>query len=114
MRTRSTRALRSATRSARSRSRGRARWTPRKREAGGTPLRSHYPLHPYYHERLDELGMLAWVEVPVYSVKTKYLKQKLVRQLAAKELASAVQTNINHPSVIVWSAGNELSSRPGP
>jgi Glycosyl hydrolases family 2, TIM barrel domain/Glycosyl hydrolases family 2, sugar binding domain/Glycosyl hydrolases family 2 len=86
-------------------------WT---REAGATMLRSHYPLHPYYYERLDELGMLAWVEVPVYSVKTKYLKQRLVRQLAAKELASAVQTNINHPSVIVWSAGNELSARPGP
>jgi Glycosyl hydrolases family 2, TIM barrel domain/Glycosyl hydrolases family 2, sugar binding domain/Glycosyl hydrolases family 2 len=84
------------------------------REAGATLLRSHYPLHPYYYERMDELGMLAWTEVPVYSVKTKYLKQKLVRQLAAKELASAVQTNINHPSVIVWSAGNELSARPGP
>jgi beta-glucuronidase len=84
------------------------------REAGATLLRSHYPLHPYYYERLDELGMLAWTEVPVYSVKTKYLKQTLVRQLAAKEVASAVQTNINHPSIIVWSAGNELSSRPGP
>ena len=43
---------------------------------GATLLRSHYPLHPYYYERLDELGMLAWIEVPVYSVKTKYLKQR--------------------------------------
>jgi beta-glucuronidase len=84
------------------------------REAGATLLRSHYPLHPYYYERLDELGMLAWTEVPVYSVKTKYLKQLQVRKLAARELASAVQTNINHPSIIVWSAGNELSARPGP
>jgi beta-glucuronidase len=84
------------------------------REAGALLFRSHYPLHPYYYERLDELGMLAWTEVPVYSVKTKYLKQKLVRQLAAKELATAVRTNLNHPSIIVWSAGNELSARPGP
>jgi beta-glucuronidase len=84
------------------------------REAGATLFRSHYPLHPYYYERLDELGMLAWTEVPVYSVKTKELKKAIVRKLAAKELASAVQTNINHPSIIVWSAGNELSARPGP
>jgi beta-glucuronidase len=84
------------------------------REAGGTLLRSHYPLHPYYYERLDQLGMLAWTEVPVYSVKTAELKKPAVRALAAKELADAVQTNINHPSIIVWSAGNELSSKPGP
>jgi beta-glucuronidase len=84
------------------------------REAGGTMLRSHYPLHPYYYERLDELGMFAWVEVPVYSVKTKYLKQRLVRRLAARELETAIQTNQNHPSVLIWSVGNELSARPGP
>ncbi|HEU4975005.1 MAG TPA: glycoside hydrolase family 2 TIM barrel-domain containing protein [Baekduia sp.] len=84
------------------------------REAGGTLLRSHYPLHPYYYERLDKLGMLAWTEVPVYSVKTDELKKPAVRALAAKELGEAVQTNLNHPSIIVWSAGNELSSKPGP
>lgn len=84
------------------------------REEGATMFRSHYPLHPYYYERMDELGMVAWTEVPVYSVKTKYLKEQKVRKLAAKELANAVRTNINHPSIIVWSAGNELSARPGP
>jgi beta-glucuronidase len=84
------------------------------REAGATVLRSHYPLHPYWYERMDELGMLAWVEVPVYAVKTQYLKREVVRKLAARELESAVRTNWNHPSVMVWSIGNELSSRPGP
>ncbi len=84
------------------------------REAGASLLRSHYPLHPHYYERLDELGMLAWVEVPVYAIKTEELKKKLVRDLAARELESAVVTNQNHPSVIVWSIGNELSARPGP
>ena len=83
-------------------------------EAGATLLRSHYPLHPHYYERLDELGMLAWVEVPVYAVKTEELKKKIVRDLAARELESAVLTNQNHPSAIVWSIGNELSARPGP
>jgi beta-glucuronidase len=84
------------------------------RNTGATLLRSHYPLHPHTYERLDELGMLAWAEVPVYAVKTQYLKQRLVRVLAARELESMVETNQNHPSIIVWSIGNELSSRPGP
>jgi beta-glucuronidase len=84
------------------------------REVGATMLRSHYPLHPYYQERADELGLLQWSEVPVYSVRARYLKQALVRRLAARELESNIEANGNHPSVIVWSIGNELSSRPGP
>jgi beta-glucuronidase len=84
------------------------------REIGATMIRSHYPLHPYTQERADALGIMQWSEVPVYSVKAKYLKQKLVRQLAARELESNIEANGNHPSVIVWSIGNELSARPGP
>jgi glycosyl hydrolase family 2 len=84
------------------------------RQLGATMIRSHYPLHPYTQERADELGIMQWSEVPVYSVKARYLKQKLVRQLAARELESNIEANGNHPSVIVWSIGNELSARPGP
>jgi hypothetical protein len=84
------------------------------KEIGATVIRSHYPLAPYTQERADELGIMQWSEIPVYSIKTQYLKQKLVRQLAARELASNIQTNGNHPSVIIWSIANELSARPGP
>jgi beta-glucuronidase len=77
-------------------------------------IRAHYPLHPYTQEKADGLGIMQWSEVPVYSVKARYLKQKLVRQLAARELESDIEANGNHPSVIVWSIGNELSTRPGP
>jgi len=84
------------------------------KELGATVIRSHYPLAPYTQERADELGIMQWSEIPVYSVKTQYLKQKLVRQLATRELQSNIETNGNHPSVIVWSIGNELSARPGP
>jgi beta-galactosidase/beta-glucuronidase len=77
-------------------------------------VRSHYPLHPYFQEQADRLGIMQWSEIPVYSVKTPYLKQPLVRRLAARELESNILTNGNHPSVMVWSMGNELSARPGP
>jgi hypothetical protein len=77
-------------------------------------VRSHYPLHPYFQEQADRLGIMQWSEIPVYSVKTQFLAQDIVRKLAARELESNILTNGNHPSVIVWSMGNELSARPGP
>ncbi|MCW3041321.1 MAG: hypothetical protein JWM31_3226 [Solirubrobacterales bacterium] len=83
------------------------------KDLGATVARSHYPLHPYTLEQFDRKGIMDWSEIPVYSVKTEELKKKIVRELAAKELAENIQTNGNHPSVIVWSVGNELSSRPG-
>jgi beta-glucuronidase len=58
--------------------------------------------------------MMLWSEIPVYSVKTAYLRRRTVRVLAAKELRKNIEANRNHPSVVVWSIGNELSSKPGP
>jgi beta-glucuronidase len=84
------------------------------KEIGATVVRSHYPLHPYFQEQADRLGLMQWSEIPVYSVKTEFLAQDIVRRLAARELESNILTNGNHPSVIVWSMGNELSARPGP
>jgi glycosyl hydrolase family 2 len=84
------------------------------KELGATVIRTHYPLHPYTHELADKLGLLIWSEVPVYAVKTQYLKLKSVRRLAIKEIGKNIAANENHPSVMLWSIGNELSSQPGP
>ncbi len=83
-------------------------------EAGATMIRAHYPLHPYYYEQADERGILMWSEIPVYALKTEALAKTVVRKLAAKEMAQNILVNGSHPSVVVWSVGNELSSRPGP
>jgi beta-glucuronidase len=77
-------------------------------------LRAHYPLHPYMHELADRLGLLVWSEIPMYAIKTKYLKSETVRKIGANELRENVLANGNHPSIVTWSVGNELSSRPGP
>jgi beta-glucuronidase len=84
------------------------------KELGATLIRAHYPLHPELHELADRMGLLVWSEIPVYAVKTQYLKRETVRKLAARELESNVLANQNHPSIMLWSIGNELSARPGP
>ncbi len=83
-------------------------------ELGATVIRSHYPLHPELHELADRAGILVWSEIPVYAVKTPYLRRAEVRSRAVRVLAQNVLENRNHPSVMLWSIGNELSSRPGP
>jgi beta-glucuronidase len=84
------------------------------KDLGATVIRTHYPMHPYMHELADRQGMLIWSEIPVYAVKTHYLAQRTVRELAAKELTKNIESFGNHPSVMLWSIANELSSQPGP
>ena len=92
----------------------RAQIVAQAKELGVTTIRAHYPLHPDIHELADRLGLLIWSEIPVYAIKTKFLKQSEVRKLAARELMQNIVANQNHPSVMLWSLGNELSARPGP
>ncbi len=92
----------------------RAREVAETKELGATLIRSHYPLHPYTQELADQQGVMLWSEIPVYSLKTEALAKLEVRKLAANELRDNILTNQNHPSIVVWSIGNELSARPGP
>jgi beta-glucuronidase len=80
---------------------------------GANVMRTHYPPHPYLHELADRKGMLLWSEIPVFQVKTSYLKLLSVRVQAARLLQRNITANRNHPSVLLWSIGNELSSKPG-
>ena len=46
------------------------------KELGATMMRAHYPLHPEMYELADRLGLLIWSEIPVYAIKTQYLKRR--------------------------------------
>jgi beta-glucuronidase len=77
------------------------------KDAGATLVRSHYPLSPAFHELADRAGLLVWSEVPVYRMNTGYLFAS-TRRAAVDEVRRNVLDNENHPSVMVWSIGNEL------
>jgi len=84
------------------------------KELGATILRSHYPMSPYLHEQADRKGLLIFSEIPVWSVGSIYLQRARVKQAALDQLRENIFANGNHPSVLSWSLGNELSSKPGP
>ena len=80
------------------------------RELGGLVLRAHYPLHPYTLQRADQLGMLVWSEVPVYQIPNPQLAIAANRARYVASVASMVEVNRDHPSVMVWAVGNEMAT----
>ena len=83
------------------------------RDLGATITRSHYPLHPYTLELADRYGILAWSEIPVFRMASRLFAISEVRHKALRMLRTEIVRDANHPSVAVWSIGNENASRPG-
>ncbi|MEK8143635.1 glycoside hydrolase family 2 TIM barrel-domain containing protein [Streptomyces sp. M10(2022)] len=71
---------------------------------------SHYPNHPRWLELCDEYGLYAIDEA---NVESHGIRDKLPASLpewtdaCVDRLRSMVERDKNHPSVIVWSLGNE-------
>ncbi|MBI5476180.1 MAG: DUF4982 domain-containing protein [Ignavibacteriales bacterium] len=80
------------------------------KEMGTNFLRlAHYPQAPEVYKACDELGILVWDELPwcrggvggnVWKENTRKMLKELIDQ------------NYNHPSIIMWSLGNELYWEP--
>ena len=83
------------------------------RRLGATITRSHYPLHPYFLELADRNGIMVWSEIPVYRMASRLFAISEVRHKALRMLRQEIVRDYNHPSVMVWSVGNENASRPG-
>ncbi len=76
------------------------------KEMGANFVRlAHYPQDPEIYKTCDELGLLVWDELPwcrgglggeVWQKNTKDMLKEMIDQ------------NYNHPSIIIWSLGNEM------
>ena len=83
------------------------------KDLGAHITRSHYPFHPYMLELADINGILVWSEIPVFRMASRLFAISEVRNKAYRMLREVVVRDENHPSVAVWSIGNENASRPG-
>ncbi len=80
------------------------------KEMGANFVRlAHYPQDPEIYRACDELGLLVWDELPwcrggMGGDEWKSNTERLFREQIAQ--------NLNHPSIILWSVGNELYWQP--
>lgn len=64
-----------------------------------------------FYDLCDELGLLVWQEFPLACPDRPYPRTKRFRALARQEARAIVHDLKNHPSVVMFCGGNELSHR---
>ncbi|MCL1943784.1 MAG: DUF4981 domain-containing protein [Candidatus Azobacteroides sp.] len=67
---------------------------------------AHYPFHPRFLEICDELGLYVCNEVP-FGYGDMHLTDPAYQDELYKRAEATIARDKNHPSVIVWSVGNE-------
>jgi len=76
---------------------------------------AHYPASSYFYKLCDEYGMLVIDEANVESHGMKYAAASLAKHASwekahVERMEAMVQRDKNHPSVIMWSFGNEAGN----
>ncbi len=85
-------------------------------ELGVNCLRSHFPVPDSFLDECDRRGMMLWLEVPIYCVAPpsescgSAFAEDSVQALALQMLREMIEQAANHPSVILWSVGNECNT----
>ena len=78
---------------------------------------SHYPDNPEWYKLCDQYGLYVVAEANIESHGYGYGKASLAKQpeweaAHVDRMVSSVQRDKNHPSVIIWSMGNEAGGGP--
>ncbi|HZF16412.1 MAG TPA: glycoside hydrolase family 2 TIM barrel-domain containing protein [Steroidobacteraceae bacterium] len=83
-------------------------------EMGGNAVRlAHYQHDQVPYELADERGIVAWAEIPLVSDSSfdGSLPSAALVANAQQQLNELIRQNFNHPSIVVWSIGNEVDLR---
>ena len=88
------------------------------KEIGANTIRlAHYPHAQHTLRRADEMGLVVWAEVPfVNGVRLSCTNEPATAEFSAnleQQLRELVRQQFNHPSIGMWSIGNENSMTQG-
>jgi len=80
-----------------------------------TVRNSHYPASPYFYNLCDQYGIYVIDEANVESHGMRYGEASLAKDPSwekahVERMVAMVEQNKNHPSIIMWSLGNEAGN----
>lgn len=87
------------------------------KEAGCNAVRCHYPMDPVFYDACDRLGLLVWIEPPIYcyhpgdSETGTRFSDPVWLELAIRMAREMVAEARNHPCVAIYGIGNECNTR---
>jgi beta-glucuronidase len=85
----------------------------RMKDAGANMVRlCHYPHHPAELDLCDELGLLAFCEIPLYfwdDAEDGRRNNARRVETATRQLTRLVNRDRHHPSIVFWSVSNETA-----
>jgi len=74
---------------------------------------SHYPADPKFYDLCDEYGIYVWDEANIETTDRRTTRWPQWRHVFIDRMERMVERDKNHPSVIIWSLGNESHVGPG-
>ncbi len=74
---------------------------------GANAVRAHYPLPELFMDYCDQYGLVFLSEVPAWQYSAAQLRSPEVQEKILSQFEQMVARDMNHPSVIAWSLGNE-------
>jgi len=76
------------------------------KEIGATVIRcAHYQHSDYFYSLCDHAGILVWAEIPQVNIIRATPE---FENTSRNQLLDLIRQSINHPSIFVWSLGNEI------
>ena len=77
------------------------------REVGANTIRlAHYQHDQYFYDLCDQMGFAVWAEIPYISM---HISGKAAYENTLSQMTELIAQNYNHPSILVWGIGNEIT-----
>jgi len=74
---------------------------------GANAVRGHYPFSDLFMDYCDQSGIVVLSEVPSWQYDSAQLGRATIQKKIRRQYLEMVQRDMNHPSIISWSLGNE-------